>query len=633
MKKNFGIILAIALGLSALLLLIAFQAGWVQAMPFKQERAGAPTIVSYQGQIWDGDAPYNGTGYFKFAILDATGTTYYWSNDTGELGIPPEEYIILPVVNGLFSVNLGDSSLFGGSMTALSADVFDDPHTVLRVWFSPDGVEFTQMPDQVIAAVPYALQAQEAVNADLAAHATSADSATNATNATHATSADSATNATNATHATSADSATNATNATHANSADSATNASNSDTLDTYHAASFQLRVTGTCPVGTAVNAIGSDGTVGCEEIPSSPKFTLSTLDLYKISGTYTSIAIGSDGLGLISYFSDDNYLLKVAHCDNTACTSATSDYIDSTYPGGRSTSIAIGVDGLGLISYYGGQNNDLTVAHCNDVNCSSAEITHLDTTGTIGLETSLAIGSDGLGLIVYLDYTSDTMKVAHCLNLSCSLAEFTTLVTGAHVSGYPYSKPSVTVGSDGLPLLSFTDQTTRNLILVHCDNLSCSDNSISTLGSTAGAGIYSSIAIGPDGLGLIAFSDFIDGDLNVAHCSNLICSSANVYTLDSTGNVGEYISLAIGIDGLGMISYYDVTNGDLKVAHCNYFQCNSATISTLDTSGDKGKYTSIAIGLDGFGLISYFDATEGQGDLEVAHCNNIQCLPINWEP
>jgi hypothetical protein len=92
MKKNFGIILAIALGLSALLLLIAFQAGWVQAMPFKQERAGAPTIVSYQGQIWDGDAPYNGTGYFKFAILDATGTTYYWSNDGGELGIPPEEY-------------------------------------------------------------------------------------------------------------------------------------------------------------------------------------------------------------------------------------------------------------------------------------------------------------------------------------------------------------------------------------------------------------------------------------------------------------------------------------------------------------------------------------------------------------
>ena len=43
MKKNFGIILAIALGLSALLLTIAFQAGWVQATPFFQtDRAASP---------------------------------------------------------------------------------------------------------------------------------------------------------------------------------------------------------------------------------------------------------------------------------------------------------------------------------------------------------------------------------------------------------------------------------------------------------------------------------------------------------------------------------------------------------------------------------------------------------------
>jgi len=37
--------------------------------------------------------------------------------------------------------------------------------------------------------------------------------------------------------------------------------------------------------------------------------------------GYYTSITIGSDGLGLISYYDKSNGDLKVAHCGNPACT------------------------------------------------------------------------------------------------------------------------------------------------------------------------------------------------------------------------------------------------------------------------------------------------------------------------
>ena len=44
--------------------------------------------------------------------------------------------------------------------------------------------------------------------------------------------------------------------------------------------------------------------------------------------------------------------------------------------------------------------------------------------------------------------------------------------------------------------------------------------------------------------------------------------------TLDGAGNVGQYSSVTIGTDGLGLISYYDVTNGDLKVAHCSNLFC-----------------------------------------------------------
>jgi hypothetical protein len=36
-----------------------------------------PTVVSYQGKVTISGQPYNGAGYFKFAILNQAGTTSY----------------------------------------------------------------------------------------------------------------------------------------------------------------------------------------------------------------------------------------------------------------------------------------------------------------------------------------------------------------------------------------------------------------------------------------------------------------------------------------------------------------------------------------------------------------------------
>ena len=66
------------------------------------------------------------------------------------------------------------------------------------------------------------------------------------------------------------------------------------------------------------------------------------------------------------------------------------------------------------------GTNSDLKVAHCNDVACTNATLTYLDTTGSVGYNTSVTIGSDGLGLISYYDYTNKDLKVAHCANKLC---------------------------------------------------------------------------------------------------------------------------------------------------------------------------------------------------------------------
>ena len=81
-------------------------------------------------------------------------------------------------------------------------------------------------------------------------------------------------------------------------------------------------------------------------------------------------------------------------------------------------------------------------------------------------------------------------------------------------------------------------------------------------------------MTIGTDGLALISYYDATNDDLKVAHCSNVACTSATLTTVDSAGNVGQYSAVTIGTDGLALISYYDATNGDLKVAHCSNLFC-----------------------------------------------------------
>ena len=96
----------------------------------------------------------------------------------------------------------------------------------------------------------------------------------------------------------------------------------------------------------------------------------------------------------------------------------------------------------------------------------------------------------------------------------------------------------------------------------------------LTTLAGSGNVGQYTSVTIGADGLGLISYRDVTNGDLKVAHCSNRACTSATHTTLDSTGDVGQDTSVTIGADGLGLISYRDVTNGNLKVAHCSDPSC-----------------------------------------------------------
>jgi hypothetical protein len=233
-----------------------------------------------------------------------------------------------------------------------------------------------------------------------------------------------------------------------------------------------------------------------------------------------TSATVGTDGLGLISYVDGGN--LRVAHCANVACSSVTSNTIDSTTF--AYSSLAIGADGLPLVSYLDNTNVDLKVAHCADLACASSTSTTLASSGNVGLYTSLTIGSDGLGLVSFRDASAATLDVAHCSNLACSSATVSTV----DASGIEGEYSAITLGVDGLGVISYYDGSGLNqdLKVAHCGNVTCTTASYLAVDTAGQVGWNTSITVGSDGLPFVSYRDVSGDAVKGLHCPNVFCAA-----------------------------------------------------------------------------------------------------------
>jgi hypothetical protein len=395
-----------------------------------------------------------------------------------------------------------------------------------------------------------------------------------------------------------------------------------------------QVRAATMCPGGQFLRGLNADGSIVCEDFDLPP--TAATVDdPAGFGGTYTSIAVGADGLPVISYADETAHTLKVAKCVNSACTGGTIiTVVDDPAVNrvGTYSSIAIGNDGFPVISYQDETAGRLLVAKCVNAACTGAStITVVDDPADIvGTDTSIAIGTDGFPVISYFDTTAGTLKVAKCVNAACTgTSTITTVDDPANLVG-PYT--SIAIGTDGFPVISFQDATASALKVAKCVNASCVGSSIITtvFDPAAEVGYFSSLKIGRDGFPVISFLNQTAHVLYVAKCADAACAApATVTPVDDPANqVGEFSALAIGSDGLPIISYLDSTALTLKVAQCVTAACvGTSVITTVDDPVNQvGLYTSIAIGADGMPIISYLDLTAGA--LKVAKCHKASCAP-----
>ncbi len=361
-----------------------------------------------------------------------------------------------------------------------------------------------------------------------------------------------------------------------------------------------------------------------------APDDTIYTVDQDggSIVGPHTSIAIGSDGFPIIAYSDNTHRDLRVAHCKSKDCNSTAGydiNIVDSNDAVGFYTSIAIGSDGFPIISYFDSTSSDLKFVHCKDRVCSNAtgyDITTIDSSGIVGMGTSIAKGSDDLPIISYYDYSNKSLKVAHCNDLECSNStgseiDFTTIIH-PDSDEIGISNSIAVNNADGYPIISYYNSTDNSIEVLHCLDVACSLNEIFVVNESPGGdmGTNSSILIGWRNHPMIAYANKTNDNIAIAYCRDLNCKSipegGSGYLINNIDMVEtlDTITLALTLEERAVVSYYDDDNDLFKVAYCSDAECNSSTIQSIpvDDSLDGGRYPSITVTTSGIPLVAYYD-------------------------
>ncbi len=124
--------------------------------------ADVPKTINHQGLVTVNGTRFNGTGLFRFAILDPSTGQNVWTNNNSFVPGPgmPTAAVSITVTDGVYSVELGNTAL--ANMTnELPPSAFGNANLSLRIWFD-DGVNGNQQlsPDHKLTTTPYAFQTQ-----------------------------------------------------------------------------------------------------------------------------------------------------------------------------------------------------------------------------------------------------------------------------------------------------------------------------------------------------------------------------------------------------------------------------------------------------------------------------------------
>lgn len=368
------------------------------------------------------------------------------------------------------------------------------------------------------------------------------------------------------------------------------------------------------------------------------------------ISGGYLALTIGRDGMPVFVYVDDGR--IKVGHCTIPDCSNPVSISDLDLAQGIGNVSISIGQNGYPIIAGIA-SGPKLIFYACYDYECKNSTYRDLDTINVLDLPTSITTQSNGFPAISYRrGTTSAGVYLILCENISCENPPNPVTISTLG-SGFPSgdekngTRAQLALGSDGLLFTAYfvyydVLAGAQGIYFKKCTNMECTSSVTNKLINNAlneVVGEFASVTVGSDGFPLITVYHATNGRLMLLSCKDINCtpSLVTVSTVSSLseGDVGKYSSITTSIDGLPLIAYQSKTAQALYVRKCGNKECtiSHGTPLALDLPASLGgegggKYASIGLGVDGLPVVTFLQTVGGQNTMYFLKCGSENCLP-----
>lgn len=325
-----------------------------------------------------------------------------------------------------------------------------------------------------------------------------------------------------------------------------------------------------------------------CDTSRSATTYTTVTSVGEGGQGYRSGIAVGVDGRPIIAFRDGARRALMVAQCGDTRCADGGAITITEIDPGegvdvssidsGSHPSIVIGADGRPIIAYQDRARGALKIAHCVDSACTSASIAILDrgqsSEGSgVGADTAITIGPDGLPIVAFRDGDEFALKIARCSDERCTQAVVSTVV---HEAGRdPGHSTGMRIAPDGSLVFAYADWSDDGIYVARCPDTTCGVVSLRRV-DRAEQGVSGDVGLGLDheGFPVVAFRQREPGDerasrvLRVVRCADVACARDHgIDLVDDRGRTGYSPRVLRLDDGTIAVVYGDATEGTLEYA------------------------------------------------------------------
>jgi hypothetical protein len=243
-------------------------------------------------------------------------------------------------------------------------------------------------------------------------------------------------------------------------------------------------------------------------------------------------------------------------------CSSATVVTVDDDDMVGSYSSIAVTSADIPVISYVDGTTQDLKLAICESIACAAPVIRRIDAENAITNQTTVAISSADIPLVSYYDSGSGDIKLALCNNRTCTAPSTTTIDSSNDVGGFN----ALTLTSDDVPVIAYTDATTLDPKLAICNGFSCTSPTIVPFTTSRYDGFFVDVGVSTANIPYITHYNLEDEDLELIRCLDATCSTIAASQLATAGGVGKFAQIEMTARDEYVVGYVDVDHGNLML-------------------------------------------------------------------